>query len=164
MLQPRRHVGGRHSQQEHARIEEGAAHEPRSHPQLVCLLPQRQPRPEARDAGRERCFVVSGADQAELVDVFADKGLTGLFAGVYGSPTPKLELVSNVLEALGCAPADALLIGDGAGDFRVCAALNMRFVYLAQYSEWRGAREALQGAPRVAWANNWDELLRAFGV
>jgi phosphoglycolate phosphatase-like HAD superfamily hydrolase len=118
----------------------------------------------ARDAGRERCFVVSGADQAELVDVFAEKGLSGSFAGVYGSPTAKLTLVTNVLEALGCTPAEALLIGDGAGDFRVCRALNMRFVYLAQYSEWRGAREALQDAPRVAWANNWDELLHAFGV
>jgi phosphoglycolate phosphatase-like HAD superfamily hydrolase len=118
----------------------------------------------ARDAGRERCFVVSGADQAELVDVFAEKGLSGSFAGVYGSPTPKLTLVTNVLEALGCTPAEALLIGDGAGDFRVCAALSMRFVYLAQYSEWRGARETLRDAPRVAWANDWDELLRAFGV
>jgi phosphoglycolate phosphatase-like HAD superfamily hydrolase len=115
----------------------------------------------ARHAGRERCYVVSGADESELVSVFAEKGIAPLFAGVHGSPRPKLELITTVLERLGAEPSQALLIGDGAGDFRVATTLGMRFVYLAQFSEWRSARERLDGAAGVTWADDWTDLRAA---
>jgi phosphoglycolate phosphatase-like HAD superfamily hydrolase len=104
--------------------------------------------------------VVSGADESELVSVFAEKGISSLFAGVHGSPRPKLELVETVLDRLGCDASEALLIGDGAGDFQVATTLGLPFVYLAQYSEWRSARERLADAP-VYWADDWNDLLGA---
>jgi phosphoglycolate phosphatase-like HAD superfamily hydrolase len=126
---------------------------------------QRSPVPAAlqlaRHAGAERCYVVSGADESELISVFAEKGITALFAGVYGSPRPKLELVTSVLERVGSNASEALLIGDGAGDFRVAATLHMPFVYLAQYSEWSSARERMADAPGVSWADSWSDLLTA---
>lgn len=115
----------------------------------------------ARHAGAERCYVVSGADEAELVSVFAEKGISHLFSGVYGSPRPKLELVRTVLERVGAQPAEALLIGDGAGDHRVATTLGMQFVYLAQFSEWRAARECLSTSPGVVWADTWGDLRAA---
>lgn len=118
----------------------------------------------ARHAGRARSFVVSGADQAELESVFAQKGLTPLFAEVLGSPRPKLELVRGVLERTGRAASDAILIGDGAGDHRTCSRLGVHFVYLAQFSEWGGAREVLRDAEGVTWADDWASLLAALGV
>lgn len=115
----------------------------------------------ARAAGAERCHVVSGATQVEMQSVFASQGIARYFASIQGSPRPKLELVRGVLAAHACPPSEALLIGDGSMDFRVCRELDMQFVYLAEYSEWTGAPAALAGAPRVAVAATWSELTRA---
>jgi phosphoglycolate phosphatase-like HAD superfamily hydrolase len=118
----------------------------------------------AAAAGAARCHVVSGAAQSELESVFAAHGIASRFASVLGSPAPKLELVSTVLAARRCPPERALLIGDGAMDFRVAQALGIHFVYLAQYSEWLGAPEQLATAEPVSVAETWQELLSGLGV
>lgn len=115
----------------------------------------------ARAAGAERCHVVSGATEVEMLSVFASKNIAPLFASIQGSPRPKLELVQNVLAARRCSPEDALLIGDGSMDYRVCRELDMQFIYLAEHSDWTGAAAALAGAPRVSVASSWAELTRA---
>jgi len=117
----------------------------------------------ARQIGRERLVVVSGADQAELALVFHRKQLQHLFSEVLGAPVKKQELVERVLAERGVGVDAALLIGDGARDFEVCQRLGMHFVYLNEYSEWEGAAEALADAPDVRWANRWSELLVAAG-
>lgn len=118
----------------------------------------------AEVAGAGRCHVVSGAAQTELESVFAAHGIAARFASVLGSPRPKQELVTLVLVEQGCPPERALLIGDGAMDFRVCQALGIHFVYLAEHSEWLGAREQLAQAEPVSVAETWQELLLALGV
>lgn len=117
----------------------------------------------ARAAGAERCHVVSGAAQVELESVFAAKGIAPLFASILGSPTPKRELVSSVLAERRCPPGRALLIGDGAMDYRVSQELGLQFIYLAELSEWSGAVAALAGAERVSVANSWADLRDALG-
>jgi phosphoglycolate phosphatase-like HAD superfamily hydrolase len=113
----------------------------------------------ARATGAERCHVVSGAAQSELESVFAAKEIAGLFASILGSPRAKLELCAGVLAEQRCKPSDAILIGDGAMDFRVCQELDIHFVYLSQFSEWAGADAALSGAPGVSVASRWEDLL-----
>lgn len=115
----------------------------------------------ARAAGAERCHVVSGATEVEMQSVFASKNIAGLFSSIQGSPRPKLELVKHVLTERGCSPQEALLIGDGSMDFRVCRELDMQFVYLAEHSEWTDALAALAEAPCVSVASSWAELTRA---
>jgi phosphoglycolate phosphatase-like HAD superfamily hydrolase len=115
----------------------------------------------ARAAGAERCHVVSGAAQVELESVFASKHIASLFASILGSPTPKRELVARVLEQRGCPASEALLIGDGAMDFRVSQELGVHFIYLAEFSEWSGAHAALTGADGVSVARDWATLRRA---
>lgn len=126
------------------------------------------PRPEAlalaRDAGSERTVVVSGALQSELTTVFREKGIDGAFAQVLGSPRSKLELVERVMTERGCTPERALLIGDGAGDFRVCRALDLHFAYLAEFSDWPHAEQELEGVPRVSIHERWVELLAAMKI
>ena len=82
-----------------------------------------------------------------------------LFASILGSPRTKLELCAGVLAERRCRPSDAILIGDGAMDFRVCQELDIHFVYLSEFSEWAGADAALSGAPGVSVASRWDDLL-----
>ena len=122
-----------------------------------------EPIPEAlelaRTIGASRCHVVSGAAQVELESVFAAKSIAGLFASILGSPRPKLDLVSGVLAEQRCAPEDALLIGDGAMDYRVSQTLGLHFVYLAQFSEWTYADATLDGASGVSVAPRWSDLL-----
>jgi len=115
-------------------------------------------------AGPERLVVVSGADQAELRQVFQQKQLDPLVSEVLGAPTKKLDLVKTVLAARGVRARDTLLIGDGARDFEVCQTLRIPFIYLHQYSEWDHAVEVLSGGSNVSWAQTWDDLLRAAGV
>jgi phosphoglycolate phosphatase-like HAD superfamily hydrolase len=115
----------------------------------------------AKATGAERCHVVSGAAEVELHSVFAAKGIQRHFATIQGSPRPKRELVEKVLSEYSCAPGDALLIGDGAMDFRVSQELGIHFVYLAQFSEWTDARARIAGAEGVSVAETWAELLSA---
>lgn len=122
----------------------------------------------ARHLGRERAVVVSGALQDEIQEVFRVKGIDSAFAEVLGSPTKKLDLVRGVLDARRLSGAEALLIGDGALDHRVCLELEIPFVYLARYSEWRGARAALEQEDSRGlgslWADNWPTLLSSLGL
>ena len=118
----------------------------------------------ARLAGSERCFVVSGSDQQELQDVFLAKQISGLVAQVCGSPIAKLAHVERILKERACAAEDALFIGDGGGDFDVCRRLGVPFIYLDQYSEWRRAKTALQGAVSVLVCDTWSELLAHLGI
>jgi phosphoglycolate phosphatase-like HAD superfamily hydrolase len=118
----------------------------------------------ARDAGRERAVVVSGALQHELRTVFAEQKIDDLFGQVLGSPTSKLELVESVMKRRDCPPERALLIGDGAGDFRVCRALGMHFAFLAEFSDWKDAERELAHAPLVSRHASWVELLGALKI
>ena len=114
-----------------------------------------------RATGASRCHVVSGAAQVELESVFAAKHIAGLFASILGSPRAKLDLVQGVLSERRCAPENALLIGDGAMDFKVSQTLGLHFVYLAQFSEWLGADAALASATNLSVMRRWSDLLAA---
>lgn len=125
------------------------------------------PVPEAlaliRNAGKDRCVVVSGTDQEELRDVFREHGLDALVADVLGSPATKPEHIERVLGENGCTPEDALFIGDGGGDLRACRRTGVPFVYLAAMSEWEGATAELEASDAIV-ARDWPELLAALGV
>jgi phosphoglycolate phosphatase-like HAD superfamily hydrolase len=115
----------------------------------------------ARAAGAARCHVVSGATETEILSVFHSKNIASFFATLQGSPRPKRELVEKVLGEQGCAPGDALLIGDGSMDYRVSQELNIQFIFLAEFSDWTGARQAMAGASCVNIAESWADLTRA---
>lgn len=127
-----------------------------------------EPRPEAlalaRDAGAKRCVVVSGALESELRTVFVEKGIERCFDEVLGSPATKRELVERVMKERACPPSSALLVGDGAGDFRVCQALGLHFAYLGELSDWTDAERELRGAPRVSQHRSWAELLEVLEI
>lgn len=128
-----------------------------------------QPLPEAlwfaRRTGAGRCFVVSGTDEAELRDVFAEKQLSSLFTEVCGSPTGKLAHLERILAARGCRAERALFIGDGGGDFDVARKLGMPFVYIDQYSEWRAAKATLSTTVgTVVVCDTWSQVFERLGL
>lgn len=77
-------------------------------------------------------YVASGSEQSELRDVFVQRGLDSYFDGVYGSPTPKAELIKRIIELE--KNTNAVMFGDAESDL-LSAQLNcIDFVFYAPYS------------------------------
>ncbi len=89
-------------------------------------------RKHARDA---RWLIVSGGDQAELRDVFAQRGIAAWFdGGIFGSPDTKDEILAREL-ASGNIQQPALFLGDSKYDYQAASAAGLDFVFLSGWSE-----------------------------
>lgn len=64
-----------------------------------------------------RMHVVSGSDQKELRQVCKNIGIEHYFRSIHGSPTPKTELVREVLQQNSYEPDETILIGDSINDY-----------------------------------------------
>ena len=78
--------------------------------------------------GRELpLYVVSGAPQAELREIFARRALTEHFQAIYGSPDSKTEILARVIQAEGVAPSQVLMVGDSSTDRDAALAVGALF-------------------------------------
>ena len=85
-----------------------------------------------------RWLIVSGGDQAELRDVFAQRGLARFFdGGIFGSPDTKDEILQREL-ASDNIQQPALFLGDSKYDFQAANAAGLEFVFLSGWSEVKG--------------------------
>jgi phosphoglycolate phosphatase-like HAD superfamily hydrolase len=86
-------------------------------------------------------FVASGGAQDELREVFHLRGLDKYFdGGVYGSPTPKDEIVKQQLED-GVVNTPALFLGDSRFDHEVATEYSLDFVFLTEWTEFAGLKD-----------------------
>lgn len=82
-----------------------------------------------------RWLIVSGGDQAELRDVFAQRGIAEWFdGGIFGSPDTKDEILAREL-ASGNIQQPALFLGDSKYDYQAASAAGLDFVFLSDWSE-----------------------------
>ncbi|OBS94231.1 haloacid dehalogenase [Vibrio tasmaniensis] len=79
-----------------------------------------------------RKYVASGSEQGELRDVFTERGLDNYFDGIFGSPTPKAELIKQILETE--QNINAVMFGDAESDMLSAQANQIDFVFYAPYS------------------------------
>ncbi|CAM2826142.1 HAD family hydrolase [Vibrio neptunius] len=77
-------------------------------------------------------YVASGSEQSELRDVFVQRGLDTHFDGVFGSPTPKAELIRRVLAQE--QNTNAVMFGDAESDLLSAQQNHIDFVFYAPYS------------------------------
>lgn len=92
----------------------------------------RQKTPEAR------WLIVSGGDQKELRDVFAQRGIAQWFdGGIFGSSDTKDEILAREL-ASGNIQQPALFLGDSKYDFQAASAAGLDCVFLNAWSEFDG--------------------------
>ncbi len=61
--------------------------------------------------------IVSGSDQEELRFLNKELGIAKYFISIHGSPTPKKQLVANLLEKHNYQLQNTCLIGDSINDF-----------------------------------------------
>ncbi|MNE30006.1 hypothetical protein D3C80_1235030 [compost metagenome] len=85
-----------------------------------------------------RWLIVSGGDQAELREVFAQRGLADMFdGGIFGSPASKDEILSSQLANGNILPR-ALFIGDSRYDHVASAGAGLDFLFVSQWTEFSG--------------------------
>ena len=93
-----------------------------------------------RQATQSRWLIVSGGDQNELRDIFAQRNLAGNFnGGIFGSPDTKNFILSRELEN-GNIKLPALFIGDSKYDHQSASIANVDFVFAHEWTEvsdWR---------------------------
>lgn len=82
-----------------------------------------------------RWFVVSGADQTELREVFKVRGINHLFdGGIFGSPDSKDEILSKEKEENNIL-MPSLFLGDSRYDYSAAKNADMDFAFIAGWSE-----------------------------
>lgn len=82
-----------------------------------------------------RWLIVSGGDQAELREIFAERGLDGLFdGGVFGSPDTKDTILAREI-AVGNIVVPALFLGDSRYDHVAAKAAGLDFLFVSSWSE-----------------------------
>jgi phosphoglycolate phosphatase-like HAD superfamily hydrolase len=86
-------------------------------------------------AGRP-LFVASGSEEEELRQVFELRDLTRYFHGIYGSPTPKTQLLANIRMQLPAATRFVML-GDAVADYQAAQDNQMDFICVCAYSTVR---------------------------
>lgn len=84
------------------------------------------------DQCKGKRYVASGSEQGELRGVFAQRGLDVHFDGIFGSPTPKAELIQRILEQE--QNTNAVMFGDAESDMSSAQQNHIDFVFYAPYS------------------------------
>ncbi len=82
-----------------------------------------------------RWLIVSGGDQTELRDVFAQRGIADRFdGGIFGSPDTKDEILARELTSANIQHP-ALFLGDSKYDYQATRAAGLDFVFVSGWSE-----------------------------
>lgn len=80
-------------------------------------------------------LIVSGGDQAELREVFSERGLDHYFeGGIFGSPDTKDTILAREIEN-GTITMPALFLGDSKYDYQAAQTARLKFIYLSEWSE-----------------------------
>jgi len=78
------------------------------------------------------CYVASGSVEAELIKVFEARGLSQYFTGIYGAPTPKVDIVRVIRDKY--PDASLLMVGDAVSDHKAALCSNIDFIFYAPFS------------------------------
>ncbi len=75
-----------------------------------------------------KMHIVSGSDQTELRIICKSLELSNYFVSIHGSPTPKNQLVKDILSEQNYTVKDCFLIGDSHNDFEAATINNIDFL------------------------------------
>mgnify|MGYP003131795967 CR=1 FL=1 len=76
---------------------------------------------------RYQMHIVSGSDQEELRYLCKKLNIATFFNSIYGSPTPKIVLVENLLKNNQYKKEESILIGDSINDYEAAKNNNIEF-------------------------------------
>jgi phosphoglycolate phosphatase-like HAD superfamily hydrolase len=82
----------------------------------------------ARLAATIPLFVASGTPEDELRGIVEHRRLGGWFAGVFGSPPTKSQILRRIMAEHALAPAELVFVGDAMTDLRGAGGAGVPFV------------------------------------
>lgn len=97
---------------------------------------------ELREAtSQARWLVVSGSDQAELRQVFDERGLSKHFdGGIFGSPLSKDDILAHLTDGPAPLESPILFLGDSKYDYQVAERFGLDFLFVfgwTEVSDWQ---------------------------
>lgn len=102
-------------------------------------------------------LIVSGGDQQELREIFAARGLSELFdGGIFGSPDSKDTILVRELANKNICKS-AIFIGDSRYDYESANRVEIEFIFLKKWSEFKNHKDYFNGK-KVLTLNNIIEL------
>lgn len=82
-------------------------------------------------------IVVSGGEQSELREVFQKRKLAKYFDSILGSPEDKLTILNREIGSK-IHKVPAVFIGDTQYDYECARNVNVDFIFMTQYTEFKG--------------------------
>lgn len=73
-------------------------------------------------------YVVSGTPHDEINFVVKEKGLSGFFQEIHGSPRKKWEIAAEIVDRKGFIPSKCLFLGDAMSDYEAARKTGMQFL------------------------------------
>ncbi|MGB0370929.1 MAG: HAD family hydrolase [Opitutales bacterium] len=74
-------------------------------------------------------FILSGTPEGELKEITEDKKIAHFFKKIIGTPTSKIEGLSNIMKENGWSPGDLIFFGDAQADFDAAHHHGVEFIY-----------------------------------
>jgi phosphoglycolate phosphatase-like HAD superfamily hydrolase len=114
---------------------------------------------ELREATPQANWIlVSGADQNELRNVFARRGIADWFdGGIFGSPLDKDQILERELASGNCRKP-GLFFGDSRYDHQAAARAGLDFVFMSEWTDMEGW-EAYCREHDIAAAATFDQFM-----
>ena len=104
-------------------------------------------------------YVISGGAQVELNEVFQYHHIANKFNRICGSPTIKMEHLTEILNETKIKPEEVLFVGDGWTDFKTSKAIGCHFCFLSIMSDWKDNIEQMAGDEEmVTRCETWDDI------
>ena len=103
-------------------------------------------------------MIISGGDQAELRDIFKQRGIAKLFdAGIFGSPDNKDSILAREV-GYGHIDQPALFIGDSRYDHQASTNAGLDFVFLSAWTDVVGWQDYC-ASQKIAVFNHLGDLI-----
>lgn len=85
---------------------------------------------------KNKCFVISGSDQKELIGIFNKRNLNIYFTKILGSPKNKYENIKYLFDN-NMINSSIVYFGDAESDYEAANKFNLDFYYIYSFSDWK---------------------------
>lgn len=72
-------------------------------------------------------YICTGTPESEILQITEALGIQQFFAGIFGSPATKIEMIQRILDTRGYQPGRVLFLGDAMTDFEAARHHKLQF-------------------------------------